>query len=249
MTEKAEELVAEARRWANGHPNRRSGELMRDLAEALAALTTGQGIDAPSVREAIGEVLADMGAVIEGMPVASDLAALTEITDAAIRAAVSPPSRTAKRTGYETVGHAVGEHSQTIRATAALTTPQEAAPVCAWCPLPARGDAWHNDGKLHPSCGQIGHGQGWVPPYLAPVAKPCGESDDDIRGRLSELLFTIYDHGTQPNALREADAIIAAFPVLSRDIAGEIEAEADESAGVMYTGGLRRAAEIVRNGR
>lgn len=37
MTEKTEDLVAEARRWANGHPNRRSGELMRDLADALAA--------------------------------------------------------------------------------------------------------------------------------------------------------------------------------------------------------------------
>lgn len=138
-------------------------------------------------------------------------------------------------------------------ALAVLSAPQEAAPVCAWCPLPARGDAWHNDGKLHPSCGQIGHGQGWVPPYLAPVAKPCGESDDDIRGRLSELLFTIYDHGTQPNALREADAILAAFPVLSRDIAGEIEAmtikvmpdEGDE----LFNAGMRRAAEIVRNGR
>ena len=34
---------------------------------------------------------------------------------------------------------------------------------CAWCPEPARGDAWHNDYKLHPSCGQIGHGEGWVP--------------------------------------------------------------------------------------
>lgn len=105
--------------------------LMNTAADALAALTTGQGIDAPSVREAIGEVLADMEAVIEDMPVASDLAALTEITDAAIRAAVSPPSRTAKHTGYETVGHAVGEHSQTIRATAALTTPQE--PNCTNC--------------------------------------------------------------------------------------------------------------------
>ena len=39
--------------------------------------------------------------------------------------------------------------------------------VCAWCPHPARGSAWHNDGKLHPSCGQIGHGGGWVPPHLS----------------------------------------------------------------------------------
>ncbi len=76
-------------------------------------------IDAPSVREAIGEVLADMGATAEGTHIASSLALLQEITDAAIRAAVSPPSRTAKRTGYETVGHGVGEHLQKITARAA----------------------------------------------------------------------------------------------------------------------------------
>ena len=35
--------------------------------------------------------------------------------------------------------------------------------VCAWCPARSRGSAWHNDGRLHPSCGQIDHGQGWVP--------------------------------------------------------------------------------------
>ncbi len=76
-------------------------------------------IDSASVREAIGEVLADMEATAEGTHIASSLALLQEITDAAIRAAVSPPSRTAKRTGYETVGHGVGEHSQKITARAA----------------------------------------------------------------------------------------------------------------------------------
>ncbi len=35
--------------------------------------------------------------------------------------------------------------------------------TCSWCDQPARGDAWHNDGKLHPSCGQVDHGGGWVP--------------------------------------------------------------------------------------
>ena len=42
---KTRALVAEARRWANGHQNRRSGELMRDLADALEAATRvpGQG--------------------------------------------------------------------------------------------------------------------------------------------------------------------------------------------------------------
>ena len=41
--------------------------------------------------------------------------------------------------------------------------------VCAWCPSSARGSAWHNDGKLHLSCGQIDHGQGWVPEYPVDV--------------------------------------------------------------------------------
>lgn len=97
-------------------------QLRAEFAAALAAHdaeVAARQIDAPSVREAIGEVLADMGATAEGTHIASSLALLQEITDAAIRAAVSPPSRTAKRTGYETVGHGVGEHSQKITARAA----------------------------------------------------------------------------------------------------------------------------------
>lgn len=42
---------------------------------------------------------------------------------------------------------------------------EQSGQVCAWCPSPARGSAHHNDGKLHPSCGQVNHGQGWVPDY------------------------------------------------------------------------------------
>lgn len=42
VNEETAALIAEARRWANGHHNRRSGELMRDLADRLAALTTAQ---------------------------------------------------------------------------------------------------------------------------------------------------------------------------------------------------------------
>ncbi|WP_134324556.1 hypothetical protein [Cumulibacter soli] len=37
------------------------------------------------------------------------------------------------------------------------------ADICAWCPSPSHGSAWHNDGLLHPSCGQLDHGMGWVP--------------------------------------------------------------------------------------
>ena len=130
MTEKTEDLIAELREYAlalhvSVHVRHTGAELIERAADRLAALTTGQEIDAPSVREAIGEVLADMEAVIDGVPVASDLVGLTEIADAAILAATSPPSRTAKREGYETVASAVGEHSQKITARAALTTPQE----------------------------------------------------------------------------------------------------------------------------
>lgn len=32
-------------------------------------------------------------------------------------------------------------------------------PTCAWCPDVAHGDAYHNDGLRHPSCGRIDHGQ------------------------------------------------------------------------------------------
>lgn len=45
------ELIAEARRWANGHPNMRSGELMRDLADALAAANRER--DAAEYRKAV----------------------------------------------------------------------------------------------------------------------------------------------------------------------------------------------------
>lgn len=52
----------------------------------------------------------------------------------------------------------------------------------------------------------------------------------------------------------QADAILAAFPVLSLDIAGEIEAEREDTdfdalGADAYINGLIRAAEIVRNGR
>jgi len=93
-------------------------EALTDAADALsrAAAPAETAIDRESVREAIGEVLADQEAYFERgdgnglVPVASDLVALGEITDAAILAAVSPPSRTAKHTGKS----AVGQHSQKI---------------------------------------------------------------------------------------------------------------------------------------
>ena len=125
-TPTTEDVRADYAETYEGTNERRYARFDRWLAAHDAEMAARQ-IDAPSVREAIGEVLADMEATAEGTHIASSLALLQEITDAAIRAAVSPPSRTAKRTGYETVGHGVGEHSQKI--TARATVPD--APRCA----------------------------------------------------------------------------------------------------------------------
>ncbi len=164
-----ENLIAEAQKavWAeiHGQDARRTysaAEVKRliyaldnAIADALEALTTRQEIDAPSVREAIGEVLADMEAVIDGVPVASDLVALTEIADAAIRAATSAPSRTAKRTGYETVASAGGEHSQKITVRAALTTPQEAKSAAKVVPVSYEASASCSHGVCPAGCSHL----------------------------------------------------------------------------------------------
>lgn len=60
--------------------------------------------------------------------------------------------------------------------------------TCAWCPGDARGSAWWNDGRLHPSCGQIGHGEGWVPDERA-VRPAQGEpTSNTLRERVQELV-------------------------------------------------------------
>lgn len=95
----------------------------------------------------------------------------------------------------------IADRQRTALVAAAGVTPQEPGEVCAWCPNRARGDAWHNDGKLYPSCGSIGHGGGWVPPYFPHSAI------DEVA--LSEALLKVYDHGSAPNALKEARVLIA----------------------------------------
>ena len=65
--------------------------------------------------------------------------------------------------------------------------------VCAWCPSSARGNAWHNDGLLHPSCGQIDHGQGWVPYDIAAViARAKREAAEEIAQAIDRLHDTVY---------------------------------------------------------
>lgn len=66
---------------------------------------------------------------------------------------------------------------------------EPSAVVCAWCPAPARGTAWHNDGLLHPSCGQIDHGQGWVPPERPPHVGAV------LRSLASDAAYRAYVEG------------------------------------------------------
>ena len=50
-------------------------------------------------------------------------------------------------------------------------------------------------------------------------------SDDEDREALSDFLFSIYDHGTQPSALREADAILTFLAARSPQPAPSVSAE------------------------
>lgn len=84
--------------------------------------------------------------------------------------------------------------------------------------------------------------------------------ESDVR----EALLKIIERNAVPRGYEEGlfysnhkmvDAILAEFPILSRDIAAEIEAEIDmefesvKDRGPEYRKGLYRAVEIARNGR
>lgn len=57
------------------------------------------------------------------------------------------------------------------------------------------------------ACGEIaGHPVPWSETIHAPVGAP--DTTEDERGDLSNFLFSIFNMGTLPNALREADAIL-----------------------------------------
>lgn len=64
---------------------------------------------------------------------------------------------------------------------------EQSGQVCAWCPSPARVSAHHNDGKLHPSCGQTNHGQGWVPDYPVERIGAIEAERDAALARIAEL--------------------------------------------------------------
>jgi len=72
---------------------------------------------------------------------------------------------------------------------------------------------------------------------------------DGEREALSEFLFTVYDHGTNPNALREADAILA-FLASRRSVTMKPSAEDIRLASLAAVRkGARSDAEAVRNYR
>lgn len=80
------------------------------------------------------------------------------------------------------------QHRVAIRAALAATGAGAESVICEWCPAPARGSAWHNDGRLHPSCGQIDHGQGWVPDEPARAAGAGAQVDREmLTSRLESL--------------------------------------------------------------
>ena len=64
VNEETAALIAEAREWANGHPNLRSGELMRELADALEAVTRQPSGDD---REALIDVVKRNRSVVKRM--------------------------------------------------------------------------------------------------------------------------------------------------------------------------------------
>lgn len=140
-----EELIAEARRQV-GHIEDKSmrERLISDIADALEARQPRE-----DDREVLAKQLRDIGAVrkVDQDCSCQDCEGAAEWVNAPLSVVL--------------------DHFKTNVSDAEPTHL-----VCAWCPQPARGDAWHNDGKLHPSCGQIDHGQGWVPPYTPRAAVP-----------------------------------------------------------------------------
>ncbi|RCK68301.1 hypothetical protein DT076_16775 [Desertihabitans brevis] len=78
--------------------------------------------------------------------------------------------------------------------------------VCEWCGAPARGDAWHNDGRLHPSCGEPDHGQGWVPgSSIERHRAEAAERDLSEAEEGAQSLLRSYEAERAERKAREAD--------------------------------------------
>ena len=84
--------------------------------------------------------------------------------------------------------------------------------VCAWCPSSARGSAWHNDGKLHPSCGQVNHGQGWVPDYPVERIGAIEAERDAALAAVERVQETLSLHNPNGRLVKEVLAALDGAP-------------------------------------
>lgn len=71
----------------------------------------------------------------------------------------------------------------------------------------------------------------------------------DARGALSNFLFTIYEHGTNPNALREADSILEFLAGIGLGAHRPTDDDIRLATLAAVKPGARSDAEAVRNYR
>ena len=89
---------------------------------------------------------------------------------------------------------------------------EQSGQVCAWCPSPARGSAHHNDGKLHPSCGQTNHGQGWVPDYPVERIGAIEAERDAAVAAIKRAQETLSLHNPNGRLVKEVLAALDGAP-------------------------------------
>ena len=89
---------------------------------------------------------------------------------------------------------------------------EQSGQVCAWCPSPARGSAHHNDGKLHPSCGQVNHGQGWVPDYPVERIGAIEAERDAALAAVERVQETLSLHNPNGRLVKEVLAALDGAP-------------------------------------
>ena len=70
---------------------------------------------------------------------------------------------------------------------------------------------------------------------LARPDAPAPVPADEDREALSDFLFTVYDHGTQPNALREADAILTFLAARSSQPAPSVSSKQQRKAAAVLS--------------
>lgn len=96
----------------------------------------------------------------------------------------------AARAGDDVSDHPPGSMVTITEAEAkrATAVPDDVV-ACAWCPLPAKGVAHHNDGAKHPSCGEVDHGFYFAPDMpVDAVAEAVAAERERIMGIRVPLL-------------------------------------------------------------